>query len=213
MRLEFTNYDSPLDFFLKTPFRDGLANIDAAFRGSKTIHYHGLNSQNVRVSEEVLDRTLCDKIKLVFAGAILLIPVINIVADLALRLFYAEKDEEGDFGSFHFNLEGLNINAIQGGTTGLHQALDNAVSPRIIRAIRNGSFKYAISPHSASTAVTGSYAYVLHLKINQNGKSIEWRRKILVATTAESHINDTERDIARDVLTKLYVMNKGIGAF
>jgi hypothetical protein len=215
MKLEFTNYDSAIHLFFDTPFRDGLANIKAAFQESKNTRYEGMNANNVRVTQEVPDRTFADRIGFVFVGIVLLIPVVNIVVDLAMRFFdHVKKQEEDNFyeDCFDFRgrtlLTGLSTNGIQGGVNGLRQVLDNVISPRIARMMQNGSFQYAIStPIQGRDAVTGSWPHLLHLRINQYGKSVEWRRRVIQTSDAFDCIGASEREIARDVMSKLYDLN------
>lgn len=210
MKLEFTQYASPANLYLDTPFRDGIANIKAAFQESEKIAFEGTTTQEGRrITEEVPNRSQADKIKQLFVGVCLLIPIVNIVADLALRYFdHIQKVKEDNYYCNNMNvrgtdaLEGFNNNHITGSERGLRHALDQVIRPRMMQLLDNATFQYAISNDLERGSETGVSRHFLHMRIVKDGKSVEWRRRICTFTDAQFSNFVSQRDIAMDILSK-----------
>ncbi len=210
MKLEFTQYTSPANLYLDTPFRDGIANIKAAFQESEKISFEGTTTQEGRrITEEVPNRSQADKIKQLFVGVCLLIPLVNIVADLALRYFdRIQKDKEDNYYCSNMNvrgidaLEGFNNTHIAGGERGLRHALDQVIRPRMMQVLDNATFQYAISDDMERGSETGILRHFLHMRIVKDGKSVEWRRRICTFTDTQFSNFVSERNIAMDILSK-----------
>ena len=209
VKLELTPYHSPSNLLLDTPFSDGIANLKAAFQESKKIPFESVNSQQRRITEEVPDRSLSDKVKQVFAGLLLLIPAVNIVIDLALRYFdHMQKMQEDDHYCSNMStrgadlLSGCNVARIPGSERGLRDVLDRVITPQVSQRLGNTSFQYTLSPDHDIEPMTGSSSRFLHMRITNEGKSIEWRRRVFSWTDSEFHNNVSEREIVQDIFSK-----------
>ncbi len=224
MRLQFVeSYGIVTRHLLDVPFRDGFANIKEAFVPSEKISFKGLHTEAGIVSKEIPARDLADRVAQFCTGVFLLIPVVNIVLDIALRHFTLIKGEEGDDYYRRIRsrtggdlLEGLNSNRISGGVNGLQRVLDDEISPRIMNILKDsnikGSFQYAICPDQPICLPfqpVGGGSHFLHLKVEANGETVEWRRRIVHYTDREFTNVVSTRQIAEDVLTKLSRLNLG----
>jgi hypothetical protein len=210
--------------FLDAPYIDGMLNLGNAFQEGPSIHFEGLTTANGRISEDVSRRCLAERVGLAFVGALLLFPGINIVIDIALR-FFVEKANEfamkqrstledranaNPLIDVNRYLNGLTADEVLGGSTGLLRSLNSRIAPRIIQMIRDsgfrdGSFSYAtvLEPDPRRYPPVGTAEFILHLKMNLDGKSVQWSKRVISYTAQFIPVRISEEEIVRDVARKV----------